>query len=112
MHGSAQWIGRSNSNGTAPKKRGYAICSITQPCVDDGVVIGKNGVLIAGWEYTGDDNASVTDTERDVVSVRINQALARLGTGWMLHVDAVRIPANVYSAREFSHFPDRVSRGD
>src|SRR6202043_2417976 len=58
--------------------------------VGDGVVIGKNGALIAGWEYTGDDNASVTDTQRDVVSVRVNQALSRLGSGWMLHVDAVR----------------------
>jgi type IV secretion/conjugal transfer VirB4 family ATPase len=47
--------------------------------------------------------------ERDVVSVRVNQALARLGTGWMLHVDAVRCPANPYSARKLSHFPDRVS---
>jgi type IV secretion system protein TrbE len=77
--------------------------------VAPGVVIGKNRVLIAGWEYSGEDNASVTDTERDVVSVRVNQALARLGTGWMLHVDAVRYPANPYSARELSHFPDRVS---
>src|ERR1700756_4147988 len=64
--------------------------------VADGVVIGKNGALIAGWEYSGDDNASVTDIERDMVSVRINQALARLGNGWMLHVDAVRRPAEVY----------------
>jgi type IV secretion system protein TrbE len=77
--------------------------------VGDGVVIGKNGALIAGWEYTGDDNASVTDTQRDVVSVRVNQALARLGSGWMLHVDAVRTPVEVYSARGLSHFPDRVS---
>ena len=66
-------------------------------------------MLIAGWEYRGEDNASVTDAERDVISVRLNQALARLGTGWMLHVDAVRFPANPYSARELSHFPDRVS---
>jgi type IV secretion system protein VirB4 len=67
--------------------------------VADGVVIGKNGALIAGWEYTGDDHASVTDIERDMVSVRLNQALARLGNGWMLHVDAVRRSAEVYSAR-------------
>src|SRR5271166_5386376 len=78
--------------------------------VGDGVVIGKNGTLIAGWEYAGDDNASVTDQARDVVSARLNQALARLGNGWMLHVDAVRFPANPYSARELSHFPDPVSR--
>ena len=77
--------------------------------VADGVVIGKNGALIAGWEYSGDDHASVTDIERDMVSVRINQALARLGNGWMLHVDAVRRSAEVYSARGQSHFPDPIT---
>jgi type IV secretion/conjugal transfer VirB4 family ATPase len=89
-----------------------ALCDLLNyaAVVDDGVVIGKNGALIAGWEYTGADNASVTDQARDVVSARLNQALARLGTGWMLHVDAVRCPANPYSGRELSHFPDPVSR--
>jgi type IV secretion system protein TrbE len=77
--------------------------------VANGIVIGKNGTLIAGWEYTGDDNASTTDTQRDVVSVRVNQALARLGSDWMLHVDAVRRPVEVYNARRLSHFPDRIS---
>ena len=79
-----------------------ALCDLLNyaAVVGDGVVIGKNGALIAGWEYTGEDNASVTDPQRDVVSVRLNQALARLGTGWMLHVDAVRCPANPYSARD------------
>jgi type IV secretion/conjugal transfer VirB4 family ATPase len=43
------------------------------------------------------------------VSVRINQALARLGNGWMLHVDAVRRSAEVYSARGQSHFPDPIT---
>ena len=77
--------------------------------VANGVVIGKNGALMAGWEYTGDDNASATDTQRDVVSARINQAFARLGSGWMLHVDVGRSPVEAYSARRLSHFPDRVS---
>ena len=40
-----------------------ALCDLLNyaAVVDDGVVIGKNGALIAGWEYTGADNASVTD---------------------------------------------------
>ena len=55
-----------------------ALCDLLNyaAVVDDGVVIGKNGALIAGWEYTGADNASVTDQARDVVSARLNQALA------------------------------------
>jgi type IV secretion system protein TrbE len=77
--------------------------------VSDGVVLGKNGALIAAWEYTGSDSASSTDQERDIVSVRFNQALARLGNGWMLHIDTVRTAVAVYSPRQASQFPDQVS---
>ena len=40
-----------------------ALCDLLNyaAVVDDGVVMGKNGALFAGWEYTGADNASVTD---------------------------------------------------
>jgi type IV secretion system protein VirB4 len=89
------------------RSKDEALCDLLNyaASVAPGVVIGKNRVLIAGWEYSGDDNASSTDPQRDVVSVRINQALGRLGTGWMLHVDAVRCPANPYSGREMRISP-------
>lgn len=77
--------------------------------VDDGVIVGKNGAFMAAWLYQGADNASSTETERETVSMRINQALSGLGNGWMLHVDAVRRPAPQYSDRSLSHFPDPVS---
>nr|BCU00998.1 TrbE protein [uncultured bacterium] len=77
--------------------------------VDDGVIVGKNGSFMAAWLYRGDDNASSTDEQREMVSFRINQALAGLGNGWMVHVDAVRRPAPNYSERGVSHFPDPVS---
>ena len=77
--------------------------------VDDGVIVGKNGAFMAAWLYQGDDNASSTDEQREMVSFRINQALAGMGSGWMMHVDAVRRPAPNYSERGLSHFPDAVS---
>ena len=77
--------------------------------VDDGVIVGKNGSFMAAWLYRGDDNASSTDEQREMVSFRINQALAGLGSGWMVHVDAVRRPAPNYSAKGVSHFHDPVS---
>lgn len=77
--------------------------------VDDGVIVGKNGAFMAAWLYRGDDNASATGTHREMVSLRINQALAGLGHGWMVHVDAVRRPAPGYSPAGKSHFPDQVS---
>ena len=75
--------------------------------VDDGVIVGKNGSFLAAWLYKGDDNASSTDEQREMVSLRINQALATLGNGWMIHVDAVRRPAPSYSQE--CAFPDQVS---
>ncbi|MBS0543376.1 MAG: conjugal transfer protein TrbE, partial [Proteobacteria bacterium] len=77
--------------------------------VDDGVIVGKNGAFMAAWCYRGEDNASRTDEAREQVSVRLNQALAGLGSGWMVHVDAVRRPAPGYPERGRSHFPDAVS---
>jgi type IV secretion system protein TrbE len=77
--------------------------------VDDGVIVGKNGAFMAAWLYQGDDNASSTDEQREIVSFRINQALSSLGNGWMVHVDAVRRPAPNYSERGMSHFPDPVT---
>lgn len=77
--------------------------------VDDGVIVCKNGAFMASWLYKGDDNASSTDEQREMVSFRINQALAGLGNGWMVHVDAVRRPAPKYSDRNNSTFTDPVS---
>src|SRR5690606_30052121 len=77
--------------------------------VDDGVIVGKNGALMTAWVYQGADMASSTDEERNHVSLSMNQALSRLGSGWMVHIDAVRKPAVGYSDKGLSHFPDPVS---
>lgn len=77
--------------------------------VDNGVIVGKNGSFMASWLYKGSDNASATETEREMNSFRINQALSNMGNGWMVHVDAVRRPAPNYSHPSSSAFPDPVS---
>ncbi len=77
--------------------------------VEDGVIVGKNGSLMAAWIYNGDDQASSTEPQREAVSFRINQALSSLGNGWMVHVDAVRRRAAGYAAPGLSHFPDPLT---
>ncbi len=91
------------------KDAGLADLLIHAAVVDDGVIVGKNGALMAAWLYKGDDNASSTEEQRELVSLRINQAFAGLGNGWMIHVDAVRRPAPNYSQRGVSHFPDSLT---
>ncbi|SCY53890.1 VirB4 family type IV secretion/conjugal transfer ATPase [Nitrosospira sp. Nsp13] len=88
---------------------GLADLLVYAAMVDDGVIVGKNGSFMAAWVYRGEDNASATDEQRNLVSCRINQALSNLGNGWMMHVDAVRKPAPHYPERGQSHFPDLVT---
>ncbi len=78
--------------------------------VDDGIIVNKDGSLMAAWLYRGNDNASATNAERNSVSHYINSALNQLGSGWMIHVDAVRRQTPAYSNMVFSHFPDPTSR--
>lgn len=77
--------------------------------VADGVLAGKDGSLLAAWLYRGDDLAGASDEQRELTSARINQALAPLGNGWMVHIDAVRRPAPQYPARQESSFPDPIT---
>ena len=77
--------------------------------IEDGIILNKNGSLMAAWLYRGEDDAGASRAGRNAVSRRLNAALAQLGSGWMLHVDACRRPAAGYPAPARSHFPDPVS---
>ena len=78
--------------------------------VANGIVLLKDGSLMAGWYFAGPDSESSTDPERNEVSRQINTILARLGSGWMIQVEAVRVPTTDYPARQDCHFPDPVTR--
>ncbi|ODT74403.1 MAG: conjugal transfer protein TrbE [Pelagibacterium sp. SCN 64-44] len=78
--------------------------------VADGVILLKDGSLMAGWYFAGPDSESSTNVERNEVSRQINAILARLGSGWMIQVEAVRIPTSAYPTPEASFFPDPVTR--
>lgn len=78
--------------------------------VDNGVILLKDGSLMAGWYFAGPDSESSTDAERNEVSRQINAILSRLGSGWMVQVEAVRVPTGDYPTETESHFPDPVTR--
>ena len=75
-----------------------------------GVILNKNASFTAAWEVKGLDTASSERSELENISAQFNQAIKLLGTGWMLHVDAVRSPRAAYPPPEASHFPDPVSQ--
>jgi len=75
--------------------------------VDEGIVLNKDGSLMAAWEYRGEDLDSAGPLELGAVSARVNKAFLRRGSGWMIHVDAVRVPTNTYP--EAGSFRDRTT---
>lgn len=75
-----------------------------------GVILNKDGSFLAGWEVRGQDTASSTPEELAWISAQASQAVKLLGTGWMLHVDAVRSPHEAYPGAEKGYFPDPVTR--
>jgi type IV secretion system protein TrbE len=78
--------------------------------VDNGVILLKDGSLMAGWYFAGPDSESSTDAERNEVSRQINAILSRLGSGWMIQVEAIRVPTGDYPTEAESYFPDPVTR--
>ena len=78
--------------------------------VDNGVLLLKDGSLMAGWYFAGPDSESATDLERNELSRQINAILSRLGTGWMIQVEAIRVPTVDYPTPAQCHFPDPVTR--
>lgn len=77
--------------------------------VDNGILLLKDGSLMAGWYFAGPDSESATDFERNELSRQINAILARLGSGWMIQIEAVRVPTTEYPSAERSHFPDTIT---
>ena len=78
--------------------------------IDDGIILQKDGSLMAGFYYRGNDINSSTETERNVLRAKVNSILARLGSGWMAHIDGLRISSNSYPESSKSYFPDEVTR--
>lgn len=72
-------------------------------------VLCKDGSLLGAWVLQGQDTASCTPDELAFVSSRVSRALSSLGSGWAIHVDALRRPEIAYPPREASHFPDTVT---
>src|SRR5215470_3654772 len=86
--------------------KGLADLLLWYSLVEDGILLQHDGSFLAVWQYHGPDLASATHTEMDAVAARLNQIL-RLGSGWMIQVDALRNKANEYAKR--SRFPDPVT---
>ncbi|MBB6357100.1 conjugal transfer protein TrbE [Aminobacter aganoensis] len=78
--------------------------------VDDGVILLKDGSLTAGWYFAGPDLESSTHLERNELTRQMNDSLVRMGSGWMLQAESMRIGVSGYPLEQDCHFPDPVTR--
>ena len=69
--------------------------------VAPGVVLNKDGSFTAAFAFRGPDLDSSEDEELMAVRARLNNALKRLGSGWCLHLEARRRPADPYPVAGF-----------
>jgi type IV secretion system protein VirB4 len=79
--------------------------------IDKGIVLNKDGSFTAAWYCRGQDTFSMTAEDLNFITFHCNQAAKLLGSGWLLHMDAVRSSRNAYaSSFANSDFPDPISR--
>ncbi|WP_438722093.1 hypothetical protein [Bartonella rochalimae] len=79
--------------------------------IDDGIVLGKDGSLLAGFFLRGNDpmSATDTDTERNYITGLVNTYLSRFHSGWAIWVDAICVESPGYPDATLSHFPDPIT---
>jgi type IV secretion/conjugal transfer VirB4 family ATPase len=77
--------------------------------VAPGVVLCKDGSLLAGRYFKGSNLAHTGDTDWYAASDSVNRALCKLSGGWSLWVDAVRLPVSRFTDPVRNSFPDAVS---
>ena len=74
--------------------------------IDDGILLLQDGALMATWRYAGPDLGSATHEEMAALAERLNSVL-KLGSGWLVHCDAIRCEVNEYAKQ--GAFPDSVT---
>jgi len=102
---------QSNLKRHRHKQAGVADLLMYSALVADDVIVCKNGAFMMAWIFQCADAGSSTDEQKEAVRLRINAALAKLGNGWVLHIDAVRREATSYPEASASYFPDLICRG-
>lgn len=75
--------------------------------VGPGTVLNKDGSFLLAWRLRGPDLESAEPAELAALSEGVSHALLPLGDGWLLHADALRVPAAGYP--EAGAFPDPVT---
>jgi type IV secretion system protein VirB4 len=72
-----------------------------------GVILNKNGSLLRTLSFRGPDLESATEQQLVASTARLNNALKRFGSGWVMYIEARRKHAITYPQQ--GAFPDPIS---
>lgn len=78
--------------------------------IEPGIVLCKDGSLIAGWSVEGRDSTGWSEAEEAHRADQINEAFVRLGGGWMIHYDVVATKSHEYADADADAFPDEFTQ--
>ncbi len=79
-----------------PYERSFADLLPYDTMIDDGVMLLKDGSLMTSYEYAGEDTETVTESDMDSVTLIVNRTLAKLGSGFTIAGDTMRMPVYEY----------------
>lgn len=87
------------------RHKGYSFAEMInyEAIVSPGVIALKNGSLMGGWQYRGQDLDSASEEELEALVQSVNSSLLGIGSGWCLHIDAIRTPVQNYPQSHFPH---------
>ena len=83
-------------------ERGFADYLVYSHMAAPGVLALKNESFMMAYRYMGPDFESATKTEIEHLSAMANNAMRRLGNGWMVHFESLRKPADAYPTNHFT----------
>ena len=86
----------------AKGERGFADYLAYAYMAAPGVLSLKNGSYMVAYRYTGPDLGSATTEEIEHLTAMTNNAMRRLGNGWMAHFESIRRPADAYPTNHFT----------
>jgi len=75
--------------------------------ISKGVILNKDGSFQRTLHYRGPDLESATESQLVAATARLNNALKRFGSGWVLYIEAKRLHFTDYP--QAGHFSDPVS---
>lgn len=90
-------------------KEGVADLLQYECILENGIILLKNGSLMACFSYEGADLSLLSSEEQDYMTKCISRAIADLGTGWTLNFDSIRTECQTYPNRALSSFPHEVA---